>query len=234
MNMLTIQSGIYYIMSAVLGTVSVSAFGFFLYWQHSKRMTIDSPKLWGLAYTVLIQFAFLIAAGFLLMEGEAAGKLKAVLLLSSFMAIVAGVSYWMLTLYLPFTHSPASIKPGDRIALKMKDVLKKFSKISGVRAVCLAGRDGFIIDSIVKTDEDAEMISALALDGFRTAEVMGSKLAMGGMSVSMIEYEKGPVMLASVGSDAFLVIVARKDSNLGMIRLAILKHQIRLAVTADV
>jgi len=42
--------------------------------------------------------------------------------------------------------------------------------------------------------------------------------------MTMVEYENGPVMFAPVGSEAFLVIIADKDANLGMIRLKIKKH----------
>ncbi|MCK5505835.1 MAG: roadblock/LC7 domain-containing protein, partial [Thermodesulfovibrionia bacterium] len=232
--MMTIQAGIYYIIAAVSGTVLFSASGFFLYWQHSRKITVESPKQWGLTCAMGLQFLCLAVAGFLLMEGAPLSKLTYALLYSAGMSVVAAGAYWGLTLYLPFTHDLTTIDTKDRIAVRMKDVLKKFSRITGVRAVCLAGRDGFIIDSIIKSDDDAEMISALASDGFRTTETMGEKLEMGSLEVNMIEYEKGPVILARVGEDTFLVIVAKKGSNLGMIRLAILKHHIRLAVTADV
>ncbi len=232
--MMTVQSGIYYIIAAVFGVIISSAAGFFIYWQNSKKITVESPKQWGTAFTVISQFIFLIAAGLLLMEGNAFSKGLYAFLYAAVMSVAAAATYWGLTLYLPFSHDLTTIDTKDRIALRMRDVLKKFSRITGVRAVCLAGRDGFIVDSIVRTDEDAEMISALASDGFRTTENMGRQLEMDGLNVSMIEYEKGTVILARVGDDTFLVIVAKKGSNLGMIRLAILKHQIRLAVTADV
>jgi predicted regulator of Ras-like GTPase activity (Roadblock/LC7/MglB family) len=232
--MMTIQAGIYYIISAVSGTIFFSASGFLLYWQQSKKITVESPKQWGLFCTLVLQFLCLVVIGILLMEGDTQNRLMNSLLYSALMSIVAAGVYWGLTLYLPFTRDLTTVDTKDRIAIRMKDVLKKFSSITGVRAVCLAGRDGFIVDSIIKSDEDAEMISALASDGFRTTENMGEKLEMGSLEVSMIEYEKGPVILARVGEDTFLVVVAKKGSNLGMIRLAILKHQIRLAVTADV
>ncbi|MCK5138833.1 MAG: roadblock/LC7 domain-containing protein [Thermodesulfovibrionia bacterium] len=228
--MMTIQAWIYYIIAAAFATIFFSALGFFLYWQHSKKITIESPKLWGLAYTVVLQMFSLTVVGFLLSEGDALSKWKTSLLFSAAMTVIAAGAYWLLTLYLPFTRVLPTAETKDRIAIKMKDVLKKFSKISGVRAVCFAGRDGFMVDSIVKSDEDAEMISAFASGGFRVTETMGKQLEMGKLNVSMIEYEKGPVILAHVGDDTFLVIVAKKGSNIGMIRLAILKHQIRLAL----
>jgi hypothetical protein len=231
---MTIQAMIYYMIAGIFAIIFFSASGFYLYWQHSKKITVESPKLWGLAYTVFFHFLCLTVVGFLLFEGNVLNKWKPSLLFSAAMTVMAAGAYWLLTLYLPFSHNISSLETKDRIALKMKDVLKKFSKITGVRAVCLAGRDGFLVDSIVKSDEDAEMISAFASGGFRITETMGKELEMGTLNISIIEYEKGPVILAHVGDDTFLVIVAKKGSNLGMIRLAILKHQIRLAITATV
>jgi predicted regulator of Ras-like GTPase activity (Roadblock/LC7/MglB family) len=231
---MTIEVWIYYIIAAIFATIFFSVLGFYLYWQSSKKITAESPKLWGLVYAIILQFTCLTVTGFLLSSGDAMTKWKIALLFSAVMTVVTAGSYWLLTLYLPFTHSVSTVKSKDRIAIKMKNILKKFSKISGVRAVCLAGRDGFMVDYIAKSDEDAEMISAFASGGFRITETMGDELQMGNLNVSMIEYEKGPVILARVGEDTFLVIVANKGSNIGMIRLAILKHQIRLAISADV
>ena len=232
--MMTIQSGIYYIIASAFATIIFSSAGFFLYWQHSKKITIESPKLWGLAYTVVFQFLCLTVVGYLLLEGDVLSKWKFSFLFSAAMTATGAGAYWLLTLYLPFTHIPADAKTRDGITVRMNNVLKKFSKITGVRAVCLAGRDGFMIDSIVKTDEDAEMISALTSSGFRITETMGKQLEMGGLDISMIEYERGPVILARVGDDSFLVIIAKKGSNVGIIRLAIIKHQIKLAISADI
>ncbi len=67
------------------------------------------------------------------------------------------------------------------------------------------------------------MIAAIASSGFGASEVMGNQLEKGRMSMTMVEYDNGPVMLSPVGSEAFLVIIADKDANLGMIRLKIKK-----------
>jgi predicted regulator of Ras-like GTPase activity (Roadblock/LC7/MglB family) len=115
-----------------------------------------------------------------------------------------------------------------------KEILSDFSKLQGVDAVCLVGRDGFLLDSIARTGIDTEMIGAIASSGFGASEAMGRQLGKGLMSISMIEFEKGPVMFSPVGDDAFLVIVAEKDSNLGMIRLKLKKHSTELATAAAI
>ncbi len=232
--MMTIQAGIYYIIASISGIISFSALGFFLYWQYSKTITMESPKLWGLVCAAVLQFLSMTVAGLILLEGHTSSKWMISLLYSAVMTVLVSGAYWLLTLYLPFTHSISAVEAKDRTAIKMKDVLKKLSKNVGVRAVCLAGRDGFLVESIAGSDEDAEMISALASGGFGIIETMGRQLEIGSLNVSIIEYENGPVVLARVGDDTFLVIVAKKGSNLGIIRLAILKHQIRLAISANV
>ncbi len=107
---------------------------------------------------------------------------------------------------------------------ELQRLLTEFTNIAGVNTACLVGRDGFLLESIALSGVDTEMIGAIASSGFGAAEVMGNQLQKGAMSMTMVEYRNGPVMLSPVGSEAFLVIIADKDANLGMIRLKIKKH----------
>lgn len=116
----------------------------------------------------------------------------------------------------------------------LKDVLTEFTNIPGVNTACLVGRDGFLLDSIAIAGIDTEMIGAIASSGFGASESMGNQLGKGALNMSMIEYNDGPVMLSPVGADAFLVVVAEKDANLGMIRLKIKKHTSEIMATAAI
>jgi predicted regulator of Ras-like GTPase activity (Roadblock/LC7/MglB family) len=117
---------------------------------------------------------------------------------------------------------------------ELKDVLTEFTNIPGVNTACLVGRDGFLLDSIAISGIDTEMIGAIASSGFGASESMGNQLGKGQLSMSMIEYDEGPVMLSPVGGDAFLVVVAEKDANLGMIRLKIKKHTADIVASAAI
>ena len=123
---------------------------------------------------------------------------------------------------------------GEDEMSSLKDLLSEFTNIPGVNTACLVGRDGFLLDSIAMSGIDTEMIGAIASSGFGASESMGKQLGKGALSMSMIEYGNGPVMLSPVGDDAFLVIVADKDANLGMIRLKIKKHASHIAETAAI
>ncbi|MEN8134993.1 MAG: response regulator [Thermodesulfobacteriota bacterium] len=116
----------------------------------------------------------------------------------------------------------------------LKEVLTEFTNIPGVNTACLVGRDGFLLDSIAISGIDTEMIGAIASSGFGASESMGTQLGKGALSMSMIEYNDGPVMLSPIGTDAFLVVVAEKDANLGMIRLKIKKHTSEIVDSAAI
>jgi len=115
-----------------------------------------------------------------------------------------------------------------------REILSELSKLENIEAVCLVARDGFLLDSIARSGIDREMIGAIASSGFGASDSMGRQLDKGTMLISMIEFEKGPVLLAPIGEDAFLVIVADKDANLGMIRLKLKKHSHELALAAAI
>ncbi len=117
----------------------------------------------------------------------------------------------------------------DAIMNAIETILSEFTSIEGVHTACLVGRDGFILDHIARQSVDAEMVGAIASSGFGSAYSMGGQLGQGNLTMTMIEYENGPVMFAPVGSEAFLVIVADKETNLGWVRLSIKKNSQTIA-----
>ncbi len=112
----------------------------------------------------------------------------------------------------------------DEMMNDIQTILSEFTNIEGVHTACLVGKDGFILDHISRQGIDAELVGAIASSGFGSADSMGGQLGQGNLTLTMIEYDDGPVLLSPVGSDAFLVIVADKETNLGWIRLSIKKN----------
>ncbi len=115
-----------------------------------------------------------------------------------------------------------------------REILSELAKMPNIDAVCLVARDGFLLDSIARSGIDREMVGAIASSGFGAADSMGRQLEKGRLQISMLEFEKGPVMLEPIGEDAFLVVVADKEANLGMIRLKLKKHGQELALAAAI
>lgn len=115
---------------------------------------------------------------------------------------------------------------------EIQNILAEFTNIEGVHTACLVGRDGFLLDSLARTGIDAEMIGAIASSGFGSTESMGNQLEQGNLKMSMFEFDNGPVMFAPVGEDAFLVIVADAETNLGWIRISIKKNSAKIQQVA--
>lgn len=120
----------------------------------------------------------------------------------------------------------------DLAMTEIQGILAEFTNIEGVHTACLVGRDGFLLDSLARADIDAEMIAAIASSGFGSAESMGNQLGQGDLRMTMFEFKNGPVMFAPVGEDAFLVIVAEQDTNLGWIRISIKKNSKKIQEVA--
>lgn len=116
---------------------------------------------------------------------------------------------------------------------EIQKILAEFTNIEGVHTACLVGRDGFLLDSLARTGIDAEMIGAIASSGFGSAESMGTQLGQGDLRMTMFEFANGPVMFAPVGDEAFLVIVADQETNLGWIRISIKKNAKRIKEVAS-
>lgn len=114
----------------------------------------------------------------------------------------------------------------------IQKILAEFTSIEGVHTACLVGRDGFLLDSLARAGIDSEMIGAIASSGFGSAESMGTQLGQGDLKMTMFEFTNGPVMFAPVGEDAFLVIVADQETNLGWIRMSIKKNSHKIKEVA--
>jgi predicted regulator of Ras-like GTPase activity (Roadblock/LC7/MglB family) len=131
------------------------------------------------------------------------------------------------------SEPPSGTENREAAMATAQDILKEFAGQQGVEAVCLVGRDGFLLDSISRTGIDAETVGAIASTGFGSSESIGGQLGKGELNMSMIEFENGPVMFSPVGSDAFVVIIADKQANLGMIRLKLKKYSSELALAVS-
>ncbi len=116
---------------------------------------------------------------------------------------------------------------------EIQTILAEFTNIEGVHTACLVGRDGFLLDSLARSGIDAEMVAAIASSGLGSAESLGKQLGQGYLRMTMFEFENGPVMFAPVGKNAFLVIVADRETNLGWIRISIKKYSTKIQELAS-
>lgn len=113
----------------------------------------------------------------------------------------------------------------------LRGILDTLMKIEGVTAALVAGRDGFIIESVSGEGIDADSVGAIAASSLATSESMGGELKLGALGSVLIEYEMGPVAITPAGPDAVLAVVANQGANLGRLRMEMRK--IRTAVASQ-
>jgi predicted regulator of Ras-like GTPase activity (Roadblock/LC7/MglB family) len=110
----------------------------------------------------------------------------------------------------------------------LKQILGEFLKLDGVTAAVVAGRDGFVIESVVAGDIDVEALGAMASTGMGTSEAMSDELGKGEMSQMLIELENGPILLSPLSEDELIAIVANANVNVGRIRYELKKNRDRI------
>ena len=65
---------------------------------------------------------------------------------------------------------------------------------------------------------------AVISTGIGSSEVMGRELEVGAMTLGMVEYDDGLIVMALLGEDAIVAVVADLNANLGNVRFQIKKR----------
>jgi CheY-like chemotaxis protein len=132
--------------------------------------------------------------------------------------------------------APGAGAPADEPAARgadLRDLLSRLSKLQGVEAACLVGRDGFLIDGIFNAKMEPELVGAIASAGFGASDSIAGELGRGKAGITMFEFGQAAVVIAPVGKEFLLVIVAGVDANLGMLRVKIKKLESEFEAAAE-
>lgn len=108
-------------------------------------------------------------------------------------------------------------------------LLKEINATDGVRESLIVGRDGFVIEHVGELN--AEEVGAILSTAIGAVEAMGRDAGQGRLEEIMGEFDEGVVILAPVGRDAVLGVVARSEVNLGRVRFEVKKRLKELAKT---
>ncbi len=106
----------------------------------------------------------------------------------------------------------------------LKQQLNDILKVDGITAAVVVGRDGFVIEGMSSDGRDVETVGAVISTGLGSSEVMGRELNVGSLTQSMVEFDKGILLMGTLGRDALLCLVCELGSNLGNVRLQMKKR----------
>jgi CheY-like chemotaxis protein/predicted regulator of Ras-like GTPase activity (Roadblock/LC7/MglB family) len=108
----------------------------------------------------------------------------------------------------------AAVAPGSAAGA----VLRQFAAIDGVQWAVLADREGFLLDASAEGAVDPEVAGALSACLAESSDGLGRELNRGALQGMILEYERGLVVLYSVGAGALLAIGLGDAAVLGKVR----------------
>jgi predicted regulator of Ras-like GTPase activity (Roadblock/LC7/MglB family) len=88
-----------------------------------------------------------------------------------------------------------------------------------VQASAIVSVDGLSIASALPQEVEEDRVSAMSAAMLSLGERIASELGRGALEQVYIKGENGYVLLMSVGEDAVLTVMARKEAKLGLILL---------------
>lgn len=109
--------------------------------------------------------------------------------------------------------------------MNSNEILAELVQAQGINAAVCVGRDGFVIDSVAGAETDVDAIGAMVSTGLGSAESVGKELGVGALTLSMLEYTDGVIVMTAIGEDAILAVVASIDSSLGNVRFQVRKRK---------
>jgi CheY-like chemotaxis protein len=108
--------------------------------------------------------------------------------------------------------APASPAPDLRTALG------QFMALSGADWASLSDREGFLIESAGDSGVEAEIAAAMAACLAESSDGIGRELGRGALAGMLIEYEKGTVLLHTIGAGAVFAVMLKDAAALGKVR----------------
>lgn len=90
-----------------------------------------------------------------------------------------------------------------------------------VEAAAIVSVDGLSIASLLPTGTEEDRVSAMSAAMQSLGERISTELGRGMLQQVYVKGENGYVILTSVGDEAVLTVLARKDARLGLIFLDI-------------
>lgn len=109
------------------------------------------------------------------------------------------------------------------------DLVRAIAQRDGVECVVVLGQDGLLIDGRTSGELDSEHLAALVPTVTRAADALGNSSGRGTLVTTVLEYERGMVVVSSLSSDALLLVVLHAGSNVGSLLFDLRRHRANLA-----
>ena len=103
---------------------------------------------------------------------------------------------------------------------QLMEKLRDLQASSGdVEAAAIVSVDGLSMESMLQPGIEEDRVSAMSAAMLSLGERIASELDRGELDQVNVKGENGYVILTSIGEEAVLTVIARKDAKLGLILL---------------
>src|SRR5690625_3794545 len=92
--------------------------------------------------------------------------------------------------------------------MSLKSHLDSMLEIRGVTGAAIVSADGFIVEGASKSDLDLSLIGGLVASSLASSKVLAELMNEGGIRQTMIEFDKGPVLMTPLDSHGVAGYVA--------------------------
>ncbi len=100
---------------------------------------------------------------------------------------------------------------------KLRDILASIkNETPGVRALAVISHDGFVIESLMPSSVDEDLMAAMGSSVLSIAERMGIDLKLGEFEMGVVCGSDGYLLLTRAGEGAILLLLVNKDVKLGV------------------
>ncbi len=107
-------------------------------------------------------------------------------------------------------------------------LLWDLKNVGGVMACAAVSRDGLLIRSLMQNEKYVESLAAMSATMLGAAETATTHVEMGIPSRVIVESDNGKLIVTGAGPKALLILLANKNSGLGLILLELDKSAQKL------
>jgi len=111
-------------------------------------------------------------------------------------------------------------------------VVRGLAARDGIEAVLVLSADGLPIEHAARQPFEAETLAALTATLAQYATRLGVGAGRGGFRTAVVEYERGLLVVAQIGTGDCLAILAEPEANVGEVLYDLRQH--RSALTAAI
>lgn len=110
----------------------------------------------------------------------------------------------------------------------LRDVVRALSTRPGVTAVMVVSGDGLTIDQ-AGTTLDGDTVAAMVPAIVSNARRLGTSAGQGELALGAFEYAGSTAVVATLGSDAILLLFCNKEADVGQLLFDLNAHRTALA-----